>query len=255
MIGPGRGSASGSLISYLLGITQIDPIKYDLLFERFLNPERSSMPDIDIDIQDNRRNEVVNYMFNKYGKEHVAQIITFSILGAKSALRDASRALGMAPRDVDIATKLIKIEKGGSTPSLDVIYNKSAAFRSLIDNNNQYTKLFKYAKLIEGLPRQTGTHAAGIVLSSKPINTVIPIMNSLDGSTQTQFSMNYLEQHGLFKIDLLGLRNLSIIKDIQAEIFKNYKRKIDLRKIDFNDQKTNELFSHADTNGIFQFES
>ena len=255
IIGPGRGSASGSLVSYLLGITEIDPIKYDLLFERFLNPDRQNMPDIDIDIQDNRRNEVVNYVIHKYGQEHVAQIVTFSILGAKSSLRDAARALNMSVRDVDIICKLIKPSKGGHVFPLEHIYNNTPAFRSMIDNTVQYTKLFKYACLIEGLPRQTGTHAAGIVLSEKRVSDVIPTMKSPDGKHQTQFSMDFLEERGLFKIDLLGLRNLTIIKEIQKEIFKNYKHKVNLKKISFNDDRTNQLFTSADTNGIFQFES
>ena len=255
MIGPGRGSSSGSLVSYLLNITEIDPIKYNLLFERFLNVKRVSMPDIDIDIQDDRRNEVVDYVFRKYGSKHVAQIVTFSILGPKSALRDAARALQISSISVDQITKLVTYSKKYTITTLDDIYKNIPSFRALVDNNQQYKKLFEYAKLIEGLPRQTGTHAAGIVLSASPLTNIVPTMKSVDNIVQTQFSMEYLESHGLFKIDLLGLKNLTIIKNIQSEIYKSYKRKVKLSKIDFNDAKTNKLFSEANTNGIFQFES
>ena len=255
MIGPGRGSASGSLISFLLNITEIDPIKYDLIFERFLNPSRSSMPDIDIDIQDDKRSQVIDYIIRKYNEKFVSQIVTFSILGAKSSLRDVGRFLKIRSLEIDAISRLIKTGRSGIVPSLEESYKKNSAFKSIINKNETNIKLFNYAKMIEGLPRQTGTHAAGIVLSSKIISEIVPIMKTNDGVIQTQFSMTYLESFGLFKIDLLSLRNLSTIKNIQKEIFKNYKRKVNLNKIKFDDPKTNELFSKADTNGIFQFES
>ena len=255
MIGPGRGSASGSLISFLLNITEIDPIKYNLIFERFLNPSRTSMPDIDIDIQDDRRNEVIEYIVRKYNSKFVSQIVTFSILGAKSSLRDAGRYLKIRNSEIDTISRLLRIGRNGVTPSLGESYKRNSAFKSIINKNPMNVKLFNYAKSIEGLPRQTGTHAAGIILSSKVISTIIPIMKTNEGIIQSQFSMSYLEKFGLFKIDLLSLRNLSTIKNIQNEIYKNYNRKVNLNKIKFNDKKTNELFTRADTNGIFQFES
>lgn len=249
-IGPGRGSAAGSLISYLLGITEVDPLEFGLLFERFLNPERISMPDIDIDIQDNRRDEVVKYIFEKYGKDKVGLISTFSTIGAKTALRDVARVMNLPIRDVDVISKMIK-----ANLTLEESYKKSAKFRAAIDKSITTKELFKKAKMIEGLPRQKGTHAAGIVISDTKLFHKVPITLSNDNLKQTQYSMDHLENHGLLKIDLLGLRNLTIIQTIQEEIFKNYKRKINLRKIPLNDDLTNKLLNNGDANGIFQLES
>lgn len=249
-IGPGRGSAAGSLISYLLGITEVDPIKFDLLFERFLNPERISMPDIDIDIQDNRREEVVNYLFEKYGEENVGLISTFSTIGAKTSLRDVARTMGMPLRDVDAISKL-----ANANMSLEESYNNLVRFRAAIDKTSQTRELFEKAKLIEGLPRQRGTHAAGIVISDSPLLNKVPTTISSEGHNQTQFTMDHLEEHGLLKIDLLGLRNLTIIQSIQEEIYKNYHKKVDLNKIPLNDETTNSLLTSGNTNGIFQLES
>ena len=210
-IGPGRGSSAGSLISYLLGITEVDPIEFDLLFERFLNPERVSMPDIDIDIQDNRRDEVVKYIFDKYGHDKVGLISTFSTIGAKTALRDVARVIGIPLRDVDAISKMID-----PSLSLQQSYKKIAKFRAAIDKSDANQKLFEEAKMIEGLPRQKGTHAAGIVISDKKLSSVVPTTKSTDNSNQTQYSMDHLESHGLLKIDLLGLRNLTIMQTIQV---------------------------------------
>lgn len=250
LIGPGRGSAAGSLISYLLNITEVDPIEYGLLFERFLNPERISMPDIDIDIQDNRRNEVVNYLFDKYGSDNVSLISTFSKLGAKSALRDVARYLEIPVRDVNSITKLISSEM-----SLEQSYKEISRFRAIIDSSSEYTKLYKLSSKIEGLPRQFSTHAAGVIISEKPIVDKAPTISGADGFNQVQYSMDYLENHNLLKIDLLGLRNLTILKKIQDEIYINHNKRVDLLKIPLNDKKTNELLSSGDTNGIFQLES
>ena len=249
-IGPGRGSAAGSIISYLLNITEVDPIEYGLLFERFLNPERVTMPDIDIDIQDNRRDEVIKYLFTKYNLEKVALISTFSRLGAKSAIRDVARFLNIPARDVNTISKLIS-----SDMKLNESYKKISKFRAIIDSSEEYTKLFRLSITIEGLPRQYSTHAAGIVLSDELIINKAPTIIGADGYNQVQYSMDYLEENGLLKIDLLGLRNLTIIKKIQEEIFKNHGKRVELKKIPLNDKLTNEILSQGDTNGIFQLES
>ncbi|MCK5867403.1 MAG: PHP domain-containing protein, partial [Mycoplasmataceae bacterium] len=249
-IGPGRGSSSGSLVSYILDITEVDPIEYGLLFERFLNPERVSMPDIDIDIQDDRREELVEYLFNKYGNENTALISTFSRLGAKSSIRDVARFLEIPMHDANLISKNITT---GLT--LGESYKENPRFRALIDSSDLFTKLFKYSKLIEGLPRQFSTHAAGIVLSKKKILESSATVEGPGGYNQLQFPMNYLEEHGLLKIDLLGLRNITTIKRIQHEIKVNRNIKIDLSKISLKDEETNKLLSSGDTNGIFQLES
>ncbi len=250
IVGPGRGSAAGSIVSYLLDITTVDPIKFGLLFERFLNPERVTMPDIDVDIQDDRREEVVDYLFEKYGEEHTALIITFSKLGAKSALRDAARVLGFLPREVDDLSKKIKLNE-----TLASTYEKVSSFRAAIDNEERMTNLFKIAQSIEGLPKNHGTHAAGVVISKDKINATVPTIKSINGYNQTQYSMNYMEPNGLLKIDILGLRNLTIIQKIQKEIFNNYKKRIQLSKISLNDKLANQLLLDNDTSGIFQLES
>ena len=249
-IGPGRGSAAGSLVSYMLRITDVDPMKYGLLFERFLNPNRITMPDIDIDIQDTRRDEIINYLFDKYGETNVALISTYSRLGAKSSLRDVARLMQIPVRDVNAISKLIPGDE-----TLSHSYKTIAKFRAIIDSSDEYTQLFNYAKLIEGLPRQISTHAAGIVISNEPINNIAPTVPGLGGLNQIQYSMDHLEDFGLLKIDLLGLRNLTIIQRIQSEIFKNFNKKVDLLKIPTIDKPTNELLTKADTNGIFQLES
>ncbi len=249
-VGPGRGSAAGSIISYLLDITEVDPIKHGLLFERFLNPKRVTMPDIDIDIQDDKRDLVVQYMFNKYGSDKTALIITFSKLGAKMSLRDAARTLGILPREVDVLSKSIKL---GET--LEQTYNTNPKFKANIDRYEKYQELLKSAMSIEGLPRNVGTHAAGIVISNKPIVSSVPTCFGSNDYNQTQYSMDHMESNGLLKIDILGLRNLTIIKKVQKEIYKNHKKRLLLEKINLNDSLTNKLLESIDTNGIFQLES
>ena len=249
-VGPGRGSAAGSLVSFVLGITEIDPIKYGLLFERFLNPERISMPDIDIDIQDNRRDEVIKYLFEKYGNSNVSLISTFSRLGAKSSLRDVARYMNIPVRDINTVAKLVPHDM-----SLKESYNSISKFRAVVDSSDEYTELFNLANSIEGLPRQHSTHAAGIVISDLPIETKAPTLDGPDGYNQIQFPMDYLEENKLLKIDLLGLRNLTIIKKIQSEIYENHNKTVNLLKLPLNDPQTLSLLSNGDTNGIFQFES
>lgn len=251
IVGPGRGSAAGSLIAFLLEITEIDPLQYNLLFERFLNPERISMPDIDLDIQDTKREQVIKYLFTKYGLENVALISTFQKLGAKSSIRDVARLLQINNVEAIELTKLIPLNT-----SLDIAFDTSSRFRSAINKNKQNQDLFSIAKKIEGLPRQIGTHAAGIIIASHAINKKAPTLKNTEGFNQVQYAMDYLDDHNLLKIDVLGLRNLTILQMIQQEIKKQYdNRQVNLSKIAMNDNLTNLLFSQADTNGIFQFES
>ena len=250
IIGPGRGSSSGSLVSYILDITEIDPIKYNLFFERFLNPKRSTMPDIDIDIQDNRRNEVLKYLFDKYGAKNVGLISTFSRLGAKSAIRDVARYFKVPMRDVNILSKLIPNDL-----DLKQAYEEKSNFRALINSSSNNQRIFKLAQKIEGLPRQFSTHAAGIVISDENLNNKIATIKGNENFNQIQSSMDHLEDFKLLKIDLLGLRNLTIIQRIQEEIFKNENKKVFLSKIPLNDQKTLKLLSSGRTNGVFQLES
>ncbi|AHF61322.1 hypothetical protein P344_05585 [Spiroplasma mirum ATCC 29335] len=248
-VGPGRGSAAGSLVSYLLDITTIDPVQENLIFERFLNPERQGMPDIDIDFQDDKREAVVEYLFEKYGQQHIAHIVTFQTSGMKMALRDVCRVFGISLEEADKMSKAVRLEDN---------YNFTNAFT----NNNvldfyskKYPHIFLYLPKIVGLPRQTGTHAAGVVLSQKPLATVVPIREGYNGIYQTQYSMNYLEELGLLKMDLLGLRNLTILHNVINNIYQEIKVKINLQKIPLNDAKTFKLLSSGDTKGIFQLES
>ncbi len=256
LVGPGRGSVSGSLIAYLLNITEVDPLKFNLLFERFLNPERVTMPDIDLDFQDNRRDEVLTYIFNKYGKNNVGLISTFQRFGPKMALRDVAKNMKIHLSEVETITKTIpNIVNAPFINSLNGIYQNIAEFRAMIDKNQKYTILFENAKLIEGLPRQHGTHAAGIVISDVPLNQKVPTLLGPNNLNQVQFPMDYLEEQGLLKIDILGLKNLTIIQNIQEEVQKNHGHQINLKNIPLNDNATNELLTSGDTNGVFQLES
>ncbi len=247
-VGPGRGSAAGSLVSYCLGITQVDPIEYNLLFERFLNPERISMPDIDIDFPDNRRDEVIQYVTNKYGKEYVAHIITFGTLGAKQVIRDVGKVLMVPPREIDMLAKLIP---NAPKITLRYTYENHPRFRGVVEASRRLKNVYTLALQLEGLERHTSTHAAGIVLSKHAINEVCPLIEVESDLMSTQFSMEYLERLGLIKIDFLGLRNLTIIDEVVSCI----DTPIDILKIDFNDKKTLALLRDVDTMGVFQLES
>ncbi|UWD34102.1 DNA polymerase III subunit alpha [Mesomycoplasma molare] len=249
-IGPGRGSVSGSLISYVLDITEVNPLKYDLYFERFLNPKRVSMPDIDIDIQDTRRDEVIKYLFNKYGEKNVALIATFQTLGAKMAFRDIARVKGISVSEVNEITKLFK-----NDISLEESYEAIPKIKAKINSNAKYLEVYNIAKQIEGLPRQHGTHAAGIVISNKEINNFVPTLYTENNLLETQFTMEHLENFGLLKIDLLGLKNLSVVKDILVLIKENLNLDIKFENVPTYNLKTNILLSQAKTNGIFQLES
>ena len=251
LVGPGRGSAAGSLVSYSLGITDIDPLKYDLLFERFLNPERITMPDIDTDFPDQRRSEVIDYVIKKYGKKRVAGIVTFGTLGAKQVLRDVARVLNIPSYKVDTLSKFIP---AFSKERLVDFYQNSDGFRAKIDSDYQLKKLFGIAVKFEGYPRHTSSHAAGVVLCQKDLDEVIPLALSED-MYLTSYSMEYLEELGLLKMDFLGLKNLTLISNVLDDIEQVQHERVDFNKIPLQDSKVLELFQKADTTGIFQFES
>lgn len=251
LVGPGRGSAAGSLVSYVLGITSIDPIKYDLLFERFLNVERISMPDIDIDFQDNKRDEVAQYLKEKYGFHRVANIVTFSTLAAKQVLRDCARVVGLSKQDIELISK--KAHRSGKV-SLKSMMELSDEFREFILSDDKYLDVYNIALALEGLPRQTSIHAAGMVIANDKLDNILPLIGD-DKNLIVQYDMNYLENLGLLKMDLLGLRNLTIIDDCLKEIKRIYDVNIDLNNIDYNDSKLYKMIAQGKTSGLFQLES
>ena len=248
-VGPGRGSGAGSLVAYLLGITEIDSIKFDLLFERFLNPERVSMPDIDMDFCYNRRDEVIDYVVEKYGRDHVSQIITFGTLAAKAAIRDCGRVMGMSYADVDVVAKAIPNELGITLKNA----LRFKELKTLYESSEQNRKLIDTAISLEGMPRNISVHAAGVVITDKPISDYVPL--SISNSTLvTQFDMDTIADLGLLKFDFLALRYLTIISDAEKEIREEYPN-FDIEKIPLDDKKTFELISRGDSLGIFQLES
>ena len=251
LVGPGRGSAAGSLVAYSLGITEIDPLKYDLLFERFLNPERVSMPDIDTDLPDIYRENVINYVKEKYGEKKVAGIVTFSTMSAKQVLRDVTRVLKVPNYKIDRLNSFIPPM---SKENLDYYYQHNRLFKSEIDNDKDLKETYLIASRLEGFPRQIGTHAAGIVMCKKSLDEVLPLTMS-DGMYLTSYSMNYLEELGLLKMDFLGIKNLTLIMNILKDIEENLHIKIPFYDIPLNDSKCYQLFTRAFTTGIFQFES
>ena len=250
LVGPGRGSAVGSLVSYTLGIIDIDPLKYDLLFERFLNPERITMPDIDIDFDSEKRQEVINYVIEKYGLKKVAGIITFDTLAAKQVIRDVGRVLGISITDIDEINRLISNKE-----TLIENYTNNLKLKRLIEQSYQYKNLFDIAKKLEGLPRNIGIHASGIVMSNLDIDKTIPLYKNSRNIYTTAYSMNYLEPLGLLKMDFLGISNLTLINEIIENIKRTEKINITFSNIPLNDYKTFEIFQKAETDGIFQFES
>ena len=251
LVGPGRGSAAGSLVSYTLGITDIDPLKYDLLFERFLNPERKTMPDIDTDFPDDRREDVIKYVISKYGEKNVSGIVTFGTLGIKQVIRDVSRVLNIPVYKTDSLSKLIPTM---SHEKLIDFYNSNTAFKARIDSDKDLSKMYKIAVKLEGYPRHTSIHAAGVIMSEIPLDEVIPLTYS-DGMYLSSYSMEYLEDLGLLKMDFLGLKNLSMITNIINDVNKNYNMNLDFSKIPMNDKMALKIFYDANTCGIFQFES
>lgn len=250
--GAGRGSAAGSLVAYLLGITDVDPIEYDLLFERFLNEERYTMPDIDLDFPDNRREEILQYVRNKYGKNHVAQIATFGTLAAKMALKDVSRVFGLSPSEANVWSKAIPSVLG---ITLEKAFKQSATLRKLVEENEKNTLLFETAKKIEGLPRHISTHAAGVVISDKPLTQYVPLQKGGGEIFLTQYPMGNVEEIGLLKMDFLGLKNLSIIDNALNLVQRETGKRLNLLNIPMQDQETLQLFRKGDMVGIFQFES
>ncbi len=250
-VGPGRGSAAGSIVSYALDITQIDPIKYNLIFERFLNPERVSMPDIDIDFDYVLRDKVVEYVNDLYGRDHVSQIITFGRMQARNAIRDVGRVLDIAYGKVDTIAKQIPATIG---MTIDKALVESDSFRASYHKDAESKRLIDTARKLEGLPRHTSIHAAGVVISKDPLTEIIPLALSND-LVVTQFDMTEIEELGLLKMDFLGLRNLTVIKDTIKDIKKNYGVDIDIENIDVNDKNVIKQFNKAQTIGLFQFES
>lgn len=251
-VGPGRGSAAGSLVAYCLGITHVDPIHYQLLFERFLNPERISMPDIDTDFPDNRRNEVIDYVRDLYGKDHVAHIITFNTLGAKQVLRDIGKVMRVNQRDIDMLCKQIPFLP---KVTLQYAYEQNPRFKQMVNSSNQLRNIYEKALKLEGLPRHASLHAGGIVFSAEPITSICPLIEVDEGMCATQFTMEYLEELGLIKMDFLGLRNLTIIDEIVHEINKERSEPLNIMKIPLDDKKSYDLLCQCDTIGIFQLES
>ena len=251
LVGPGRGSAAGSLVAYSLGITDIDPLKYDLLFERFLNPDRKTMPDIDTDFPDNKRDLVIEYVKEKYGEKRVSGIITFGTLQAKQVLRDVSRVLNIPIYKVDSLCKFIP---SMSKEKLKDIYKNNESFRIRIDSDNILKDMFNIATKLEGFPRHTSSHAAGIVMSRVDLDEVIPLVKT-DSLYLTGYSMEHLEELGLLKMDFLALKNLTLIDNILNDIKEIENKEIDFNKIPLDDEKTLKIFETANTCGIFQFES
>ena len=249
LVGPGRGSAAGSLVSYCLGITDVDPIRYNLLFERFLNPERVTMPDIDTDFPDNRRDEVIRYVRSKYGDDNVAGIITFGTLGGRASVRDVGRVLNIDNKYIDLICKKIPFKC-----TLKELKHKDKEINVLIEHDDKLKLLETIVNLIEGAKRHTSIHAAGIVISYKPLYEILPIKPNDDISV-TEYTMDYLEELGLIKMDFLGIRNLSIIDNIIHDIEKYENVKINFNDIPFDDPRVMMLFEKGDTTGIFQFES
>ena len=252
MVGPGRGSAAGSIVAYALKITNIDPIKYNLLFERFLNPERVSMPDIDIDFCFERRQEVIDYVSRKYGSEKVVQIVTFGTLAAKGVIRDVGRVMDLPYAYVDSLAKMIPNELN---ITIDRALQINPELRKLYETDEQVKNLIDMSRRLEGLPRHTSMHAAGVVICSRPAEELVPLSRGADGSITTQFTMTTIEELGLLKMDFLGLRTLTVLRDAVALIEKGKGVHIDIDHIDFDDKKVLASIGTGKTDGVFQLES
>jgi len=252
MVGPGRGSAAGSIVSYLLGITDLDPLEYGLMFERFLNPERISMPDIDIDFCYERRGEVIDYVRRKYGEDHVAQIVTFGTLAARAAVRDVGRVLGMTYGEVDAVAKQIPQEVG---ISLDAALKDNAELAKAYQENERVRQLLDIARKVEGFPRHASVHAAGIVIAPEELEQLIPLQRSSEDEVCTQITMDDIEHIGLLKMDLLGLRTLTVLQNARNLVRQNHGVVIDPRTMPHADPPTGSLLSKAATIGVFQLES
>ena len=252
MVGPGRGSAAGSLVAYTLGITQLDPIRYDLLFERFLNPERVSMPDIDVDFCFERRQEVIEYVRRKYGDDCVVQIVTFGTLAARGVIRDVGRVLDMPYAQVDSIAKMIPQELN---ITIDKALNMNPELKKAYTEQDDVHYLINMARRLEGLPRHTSMHAAGVVISQKDVSEYVPLSRAQDGSIVTQFTMTTLEELGLLKMDFLGLRTLTVIQDAERLASISSGKTIDINKIDYDDKAVLASIGTGKTDGVFQLES
>ena len=249
-VGPGRGSAAGSVVSYCLGITDVDPVQYNLYFERFLNPERVSMPDIDVDFCVQRRGEVIDYVIRKYGADHVAQIVTFGTMAARAAVRDVGRVMNMTYAEVDAVAKAIP---GGINTTLDEALQQSQTLRAMYDGDDRLHQLIDTARAIEGMPRHASTHAAGVVITEQPVCAYVPLASN-DGALVCQFQMTTLEELGLLKMDFLGLRNLTVLDDAVKTVQKTQPG-FKLADIPENDSETYEMLAAGKTSGVFQLES
>ncbi len=252
LVGPGRGSAAGSLVAYCLGITNIEPLQHGLLFERFLNPERISMPDIDIDFCDDKRDRILKYVFDKYGQERVAQIITFGTMAARAAVRDVGRALAIPYADVDKIAKMIPMEV---KMTISRALEQSRELQALYQEDDQYRRLLDISMAVEGMPRHASTHAAGVVIAKEPLVNYVPLYKMADNAVVTQFPMGTLEDMGLLKMDFLGLKTLTIIGETLTNIEKRHGKKINIEEITLDDDGTYEMLSRGETTGIFQLES
>jgi len=254
VVGPGRGSAAGSIVSYLLNITSIDPLKYDLLFERFLNPERISMPDIDLDFADTRRDEVINYVRQKYGDDYVAQIITFGTMAARAAIRDTGRAMGLSYQLCDQVAKTVPFAVG---MTLEKALNESSELKQLYESDEQVKKLIDTAKVLEGVARHASTHAAGVVITKEPLNKIVPLQHPTqdDEVIVTQYEMHAIEDLGLLKMDFLGLKTLTQIENTINIVKKTKNASLDISALPLDDAKTFKLLQEAKTTGVFQLES
>ena len=252
MVGPGRGSAAGSIVAYSLEITDIDPIRYQLIFERFLNPERVSMPDIDVDFCFERRQEVIDYVVRKYGKDRVVQIVTFGTLAAKGVVRDVGRALDMPYAQCDAIAKMIPGDLG---MTLDKALKASPDLREAYESDDSVKYLIDMSKRLEGLPRHTSMHAAGVVISRAAVDEYVPLSRASDGSITTQFTMTTLEELGLLKMDFLGLRTLTVIQNAVRLVEKTTGKPLDIDKIDYNDKKVLDSIGTGKNDGVFQLES
>ena len=251
-VGPGRGSAAGSLASYALRITDVDPLQYDLIFERFLNPERISLPDIDIDFCMRRRGEVIEYVTQKYGRENVAQIITFGTMAAKAAIKDVGRAMDIPYGEVDRLAKLVPNEL---KIALEAALQQSAQLRAAVESDERMNELMTVARRLEGLARHASTHAAGVVISPRPLMEIVPLYKTNRDEITTQYDMNALERIGLLKMDFLGLTTLTVLHDAVRMVAQNRGTQLDLENLPLDDADTYKLFARGDTTAIFQFES
>ncbi|MBQ9321286.1 MAG: DNA polymerase III subunit alpha, partial [Eubacterium sp.] len=252
MVGPGRGSAAGSLVSYTLGITELDPLKYSLLFERFLNPERVSMPDIDVDFCFERRGEVIDYVVRKYGADRVVQIVTFGTLAARGVIRDVGRVLDLPYARCDTIAKMIPNELN---ITIDKALEMNPELKKLYDEEEDIHHLIDMARRLEGLPRHTSMHAAGVVIASRPVDEFVPLSRAADGTITTQYTMTTLEELGLLKMDFLGLRTLTVIQNAHQMAERSAGHVIDLEQIDYNDPKVMQMIGAGKCEGVFQLES